>query len=109
MKKTFYNHLVHMDDVHMHLDMLEVSDKEKEHLITLIHANIHTTVLHRVLDELSEEERKIVLMHLQHEDHEHVWTLITTKITDAEEKIRETINGLLKEFQEDIKEAKNKL
>ena len=85
-----------------------MSKEERLHLFSLVEANIYTAVVDAILSELSEEDKKIFLMHLTLNDHDKVWKHLKTKIKDIESKIKKVAEETKKELYKDIKELKAK-
>lgn len=105
MKKHFYSHLVEIDALVIELHKMELSDEEKAHLITLIDSSLHHTILDAVLSELSEEDKKIFLTHVAHDQHDKIWEHLNTKVDTIEEKIKLVAESLKKQLHEDIKSS----
>ncbi|MEK7551600.1 MAG: hypothetical protein AAB532_03290 [Patescibacteria group bacterium] len=55
--KHFYSHLVETTHITLEIAELDVTSKERVHLLSLVEANIHTTVVSSVLDQLEPEEK----------------------------------------------------
>ena len=108
MKKHFYSHLVETDSVVILINELDITDEEKAHLVALVDSQLHHTVLDAVLSELSEDDKKLFLKHLLHEDHDEVWKHLNTKVDNIEEKIKKAAEDLKKELHEDVKQVKSK-
>ena len=105
MKKHFYSHLVETTDLTLEIANLEVDSKERVHLLSLMEANIHSTVVSEVMGNLSKEDQKIFLKNLSQNDHDKTITHLKSKASDIEERIQKSINKVTKELLEDIKEA----
>lgn len=108
MVKHFYSHLIEAEDLFVEIKSLQISQGEKNHLISLVHANLHHIILDAVLSELSEEDKKKFLSNLSLEDHNIIWDFLKNRIEDIEDKIKKTANELKKELHKDIKEIKKK-
>lgn len=87
---------------------MDLTSKERLHLISLINSNIHHEILDLILSELSPIDKKTFLNHLASEDHDKVWKLLNEKIKDVEGKIKKTAEDLKKELHKDIEEIKIK-
>jgi hypothetical protein len=105
-QKHFYSHLVEIDEIYLSISEMELSDQERNHLISLTKANIHATVINTVLPKLSEEDKKIFLKNLVADNHNETWKHLLTKMQDAEEKIHQSLKELKTELLKDIEEAK---
>lgn len=105
-KKHFYSHLVETDSLVVLINDLDATDDEKSHLIALVDSQLHHTILDAILSELSEEDKRLFLKHLLHEDHDAIWNHLNTKVDNIEEKIKKVAVDLKKELHEDIKETK---
>lgn len=108
MAKQFYTHLVDIESIVVELDKLDLTDKQKLHLTTLIDSTLHHHILDTVLSELSEEDKHIFLEHLSKRDHEKIWELLNSKVDRIEDKIKQAADELKQEIHKDIKEAREK-
>ena len=104
--KHFYSHLIQVNDIILDLGDLEMTSEERVHLLALLEANIHTTVVNTVLNELPESEKKIFLQNILIDNHnktlEHLWK----NSADIEQKIKDSVENLLKEMKKDISSVK---
>lgn len=108
MKKHFYSHIIEIETLHTSLEVLELKPHEKEELHYLIESNVHHIVLDTMLTELSEKDKKEFLSHVISENHKEIWKILEGKVPNAERKIKEAVEELKKEMNEDIKEAHKK-
>ncbi len=106
--KHFYHTLVETTDITVELADLDLSPEERIHLLSLIDANIHSTVINITLSNLDEENKKIFLKNLTQENHEKTWEHLKTKSKNLEKQIIDAVEKLKQEFKEDIKNAKSK-
>ena len=106
MKKYFYTHIIDTSTLSLELGDMDLTPKERMHLISLIDSNIHHEVLDLILSELNPMDKKTFLMHLASEDHDKVWKFLNEKVENIEEKIKKAADELKKELHKDIKEAK---
>lgn len=106
MSKNFYSHLVQIDFLHEELDSLKLDPHEKEELLHHVHGSIHMTVLDVILSDLPEEHKKTFLEHVANENHIAVWKHLIRHTAGMEEKLRNSILSLTKEFVADMKKAK---
>jgi len=105
-RKHFYHHLLETSDISIEIAQLDLTPEERIHLISLVEANIHSSVVDVTLSNLSEEDKKIFLQNLAGEDHEKTWNHLKSKSEDIEEKLRKVISETQKELLKDIKEVK---
>jgi len=105
-KKHFYHHLLETSDISIEIAELDLTADERIHLISLVEANIHTSVVDTALSSLSEEDKKVFLHNLANDDHEKTWKHLKSKSQDIEEKLRKAIRETKKELLKDIKEVK---
>lgn len=105
-KKHFYQHLLETSDISIEIAQLDLTPDERVHLISLVEANIHTSVVETVLSNLPEEDKKTFLQNLASEDHDKIWMHLKLKSSNIEDKLIESINEIKKEFLKDIKEVK---
>ena len=105
-QKHFYSHIIETSTLSLALGDMEMTQEERVHLISLIETNLHHEILDAVLSELSEDDKKIFLEHLVHDEHDKMWELLNTKIDNIEEKIMKVVADVKKELHQDIEEAK---
>ncbi len=98
--------MITVDSLHVALEELEVSSEEKEHLEKLIDSSLYHTILNAILNELSEEDKKLFLENLLSENDEEILSFLQGKIDHIEEKIQKAADGLIEELHKDIKEVK---
>jgi hypothetical protein len=107
MKKIyFYSHIVDTSALFLELNEMDLTSIERLHLISLIDSNIHQEVIALILSELNLPDRKIFLAHLASESHDKIWKLLNSKINDAEEKIKKTVETLKEELHKDMQKVK---
>ncbi|OGH18251.1 MAG: hypothetical protein A3F31_02950 [Candidatus Levybacteria bacterium RIFCSPHIGHO2_12_FULL_38_12] len=104
--KHFYSHIIELESLFVHIEDLEISDGEKNHLRLLADSTIHHTIIDAILSELNTEDKKNFLHILSCEDHNDIWRFLNTKVDSIEEKIKKVAQDLKKELHEDIKTAK---
>jgi hypothetical protein len=107
-KKYFYSRIVDTSTLSLELGNMDLTPKERLHLISLIDSNIHHEILNLILSELSPTDKKTFLTHLASENHDKVWKLLRDKVDNIEEKIKKTAEDLKKELHKDIEELKAK-
>lgn len=105
-KKLFYSHLIETTDITLEIANLNVTSKERVHLLSLVHANIHNSVVSKILSNLDPEDKKIFLENLSNENHEKTWTHLKTKMSNIQEDVEKTIKDTIKELIKDIKKVK---
>ncbi len=105
-KKYFYTHIVDTSTLSLELGDMDLAQKERLHLISLIDSNMHQEILDLILSELKPEDKKTFLAHLASEDHNKVWKFLNEKVDNIEEKIKKTAEDLKKELFSDIKRVK---
>lgn len=105
-EKHFYQDLINTESLILSLSDLQLSEEERKHLLDLIDASLHHTVLDAILSELSEEDKKIFLKNLGTKDHKRVWEHLHTKVEKIEDKIKAAAEELQKELHKDIKHTK---
>jgi hypothetical protein len=107
-KKYFYTHIIDISTLSLELGDMDLTPKERMHLISLIDSNIHHEILDLILSELSVADKKTFLSHLSSENHDRVWKFVKGKINNIEERIAKTAQDIKEEFHKDIKEIKSK-
>lgn len=105
-KKHFYTHIIDTSTLSLELGEMDLTSEERMHLISLIDSNIHQSILDLVLSELSEDDKKIFLMHVASSDHDKVWKLLKEKTENIEDKIKKAADDLKKELHKDIRETR---
>lgn len=105
-KKHFYTHIIDTSILSLELGEMNITQKERIHLKSLIDINIHHEVLDLILSELNHDDKKIFLAHVASEDHNKIWQFLKEKIEDVENKIKRTAEDIKKELHEDIAKAK---
>lgn len=104
--KHFYAHLIETTDIVLELGDLDLSPEERIHLLSLIEANIHSSVINTVLSSLDEKNKKIFLSNLILSNHAKTLDHLKQNSKDMEKKILQTISDVKKELLEDLKRAK---
>lgn len=102
MIKHFYSFLVEHETVELELNNLDISKKEKEHLVAIVESSMHITVVDTVLSELSEKDKKIFLQNLKSKNHDNVWKHLHEKTEKIEKKIVKAIGELTKELRKNL-------
>lgn len=105
-KKHFYSHIIETSLVSLELGDMNLTNKERIHLISLVDSQLHQTVIETILSELKEEDKKIFLHHLLFDNHDKIWELLNRRVENIEEKIKKAAEDLKKELHKEIKETK---
>jgi hypothetical protein len=108
MKKHFYSDIVDIESLKIALSEMDLSTKEKSHLLEIVESSVHHVVLDAVLSELSEKDKKIFLAHLISDEHDKIWEMLNEKSENIEEKIKKAAEDLKEQLHKDIKEVKRK-
>mgnify|MGYP001590015991 FL=1 len=107
MVKHFYSFIVETDSLFLEIDSLSISTSEKAHLKSLAESHIHHSILDSIMSELSSDDKKLFLSHLNTKNHEKIWNFLYARIADVEEKIKEAAHKIKKELHKDIREVNN--
>ena len=105
MKHHFYSHLVEIDTIVTEMDVLDLNAEEKNELVRIVETTVHHVVLNTVLKELTEEDKKQFLAHLAENKHSELWKMLTEKVPDIHEKIKQSVHSVKKEMTDDIQET----
>lgn len=105
-KGTFYAHLVNIEEVLIELDTLNLSVEERHHLGQLLDSNLHHTVLDAILEELSDEDKEILLRLIHSHKHDKIWKHLNEKVNGVEEKIQKAAKDITSQMHKDIKDAR---
>jgi len=108
MKKHFYSHVVETSSISLALAEMEMNNTERKHLIDLVEANLHQSILDAVLSELSEKDKQEFIELYAVGDDEKIWKLLKSRVENIEDKIKSTAHELKKELHKDIEESKKK-
>lgn len=106
MIKHFYSYHIEIDSLILEINSLEIGEHEKKHLIALAESQLHTAILDSILSELSKEDKKLFVQHLNTKNQDRIWKFLRAKIRDIEKKIQKAADDIKKELQEDIGEVK---
>ena len=107
-KKLFYEHLVTIDSLIVEMNRLELTEDEKSHLIEIAASSIHYSILDTALSNLSSENKKTFMMHVNSNNHDEAWSFLSANAKDIDKKIKQKAEQLKEEFKKDILELKNK-
>ena len=99
MTNIFYDHLVVMEDLEIHISKLDISGEDKEKMHTLIEETIHYRVMTRILDKLPREHHaKFMETFTRFPYHHKNLEFLKEHVEDIEEQIKEEIKDLEKLF-----------
>ncbi len=104
--KHFYSHLIEIDSLIIELDNMDLSEKEKYHLASLIDTNLHHCILDAIFSHLLESDKEVFLEHLNSKDHKRIWKFLNKTVDKVEEKIKLAAKNLKVELHKDIKKSK---
>jgi len=104
--KHFYSHIITTTDITLKLSEMDLTEEEKNHLESLLEANIHSVVVETILSELSNDDKKQFLQNLVSDNHQITLEHLKLKINNVENKITDSIENLKKELLDDLEEAK---
>lgn len=104
--KYFYSHMIEKTNLTLELGDLKISSEQRIELLSLADANIHTHVVHAVLNNLEPEDKKIFLQNMISGNHKDTWKHLLLKVDNIEEKIQKVIDKKIGELLEDVKKAK---
>ena len=103
--KYFYAHIFSPDDIHKELEILDITDEERNHLVMVVESTMHHAVVDALLSALPEEHKGSFLDRLTDDDHDGMWNILHEHVDDPESKVTETVEALKAELLADIKEA----
>lgn len=104
--KQWYSHLIEIESIIVELDQMGLSEQEKLHLAKLVDSSLHHTILDVVLSQLSDEDKRKFINHINENDHDKIWEFLNEKAEDIEIKIKKAVDDLKKELHKDLKDAK---
>ena len=104
--KNFFSHLIEIDSIILELDKMDLSKEQKQHLAEILDSSLHHTILHAVLSELNENDKKIFLRNVDEGDNEKIWEFLNGKVEHIEDKIKKAAEDLKLELHKDVREAK---
>jgi|SRR3989344_4048311 len=108
MKQHFYSSIVEVESLFLALEELDLDAEEKKHLRELADSNLYHTIIDAILSELSDQDKKVFLEHIAHNNHDKVWDFLNDKVENIGDKIRKAAHDLRDELHKDIKEVKDK-
>ena len=108
MRKHFYSHIIETSLISLKLGDMDLSKKERLHLLDLAHSQLHHVVMDTILSELSEDDKKYFLAYVASDEHGKIWELLNKRVEDVEEKIKKAAEDLKRELHEDIRKVRRK-
>lgn len=105
--KYFYSQYIVMESLIEELHKMDLSDKERYHLASLIDSSLHHVILNEILSNLSKEDKKLFLkLWSEDPENEKLMEFLQNKIEGIEEKITKVSQDLIDKMHEDITKAK---
>lgn len=105
--KHFYSFLVETTNITLELGDFKLTKEERVHLISLVDANIHSSVIKLILENLESEDKKVFLKNLATNDHDKTWKHLNANIQNLEQEVKIAIEETIRELKKDIKSAKS--
>lgn len=102
----FYSHLVEVESITAELDNLDMTEEQRVHLATLVDSSLHHAILDAILSELTDQDKRIFMQHLNRGDHNKIWRFLNEKVDGVEDKIEKASEDLKEELHKDVKNAK---
>lgn len=105
--KYFYSHLVEIETITGKLGELNMDQKQRKHLASLIDSTIHQEVLDIIFSKLSEGDKLLFIEHFRkNPENPEIMKLLNEQAGDIENEIKEAVKKIKKELHEDIDTAK---
>lgn len=105
--KFFYHKIIIIESIAQELHSMDLSDQERSHLANLVDSSLHAAILHEVLSNLNEQDKRIFVKLLtQDPEGERIWEFLNKKVDKIEDKIKKTADDLIVDLHKDIKDAK---
>lgn len=102
----FYSNLITIESVLEELNSLDLTGEQRTHLADLLDSSLHHTILDAILSELSDQDKRVFLLHLNKNDHDMIWKFLNEKVLGVESKIQKAAEDLKEELHKDLKKAK---
>lgn len=102
----FYSHLIKTESITAELDGLDLSDRERLELASLIDSTLDQVILDEIFSQINHQEKIILLEHLKHRDDDQIWGLLRSRIEGIEGRIKRVAEELTEELKKDIWQAK---
>jgi len=104
--KFFYSHIVEITEVTVRINELDLTEDEKNHLMSLLEANIHSTVIENILSQLQEDDKKQFLKNLVANNNQIILEHLKIKIEKLEDKIKNSVEELKKDLLKDLEDVR---
>lgn len=103
----FYTKIIEIETITSELHSMDLSEKEKQHLFSLVESNLHHTILDEILSSLSPTDKKAFIHRLkENPEDEKIMDFLNEKIDGIEEKIKKASDDLVLEMKKDMRDAK---
>lgn len=102
----FYSFLVETTDITLELGELKLTKEERVHLVSLVDANIHSSLIKMILENLDDEDKKIFLKNIAANNHGETLKHLNKNIKNLEKLMKNSIKETIDELKKDIKSAK---
>ena len=107
MSKLYYDHLIVMKDLEIHISKLEITSDEKQKIYQMVDETIHYRITTRVLNELPRVHHEHYLeLFTRYPYHPKVMEFLKEHVVDIEDKITQEVKDLEKLFLSDLSGAK---
>ncbi len=105
--KYFYTKYLILEEFLEEFHKLDLSDKERNNLASLVDSSLHHAILDEILSNLKNEDKKLFINLLKQDpSSEKLMEFLKGKVEGIEEKIKKVSSELIKEMHEDVKKAK---
>jgi len=103
MKKVFWDYLIEIDEIKIKIDEHGIVEKERFHLLRIVHQTFDAKLLEEVLTHLPKKKHKAFLDKFSKTPH-HPTLLdhLKEEIDDIEEKIKKAVKKIKKEILEEL-------
>lgn len=103
----FYSHLVEIEEITEKLDELDMNDKQRKHLASLVDCTIHQEILDIIFSKLSDKDKLLFAEQFRKDpSNPEIMKLLNEKAIDVENEIKEAVKKIKEELHEDIQTAK---
>ena len=106
--KYFYSHLIKIESIIIELDKMDLTDEQKSHLASYVDSSLHHAILDAILSELTDQDKRIFMQHLNQRDHDKIWRFLNEKMDGVEDKIKKAAEDLKVELHKDLRDAKKR-
>lgn len=104
--QRFYSHLIEVESLIIELDKMDLTEEQKISLANLIDSSLHNTILDAILSEITEDDKRVFLGHLNKDEHDKIWEFLLERIDNIEDKIKKVAEDLKDQLHKDIRRAK---